>query len=259
MILSICCDIVKMLKYENGAFFLHFCMHVQVKGVLKKTHCAYAGDWQSVIILNCILCTEKTLQPAAFHYVKSRCSFWLLVNAFSCAWHCCRPLCTEPRQRNNASGQDFLLPLPAITSSTFFFVCFGWSYSSYSHFAPSSMSHLSSLFLYLSVSLPIILHCLYWDTSLLSPVTGSQRAWRSWLQKVYPLPTFDTASPSFTHICTHAHTNTLAVHTKFAASVVQQSSQMSDYKLLKGVYRVQRKQCVAHISQVSYSLNLVTF
>lgn len=75
-------------------------------------------------------------------------------------------------------------------------------------FAPSSTSHLSYLHPYLLLFSPCL--CPSYHSGLLlemrlSLVTGSQRAWRSWLQKVCPIPTLTSVLP---HLHTHPHAHT---------------------------------------------------
>lgn len=141
ILVSICKNITKIHKCEKGLYPCTAVCVYMCKKFLKNW--AYASEWHPMIMHYLCTHTQKSLQPALFHYVKSRCSFWLLVNVFSCAWHCCWPLYTECRQGNNASRQDFLFFLPAIAWSTSFFVSFSQLLSTYSHFC--TLFHVSPL------------------------------------------------------------------------------------------------------------------
>lgn len=100
-------------------------------------------------------------------------------------------------------------------------------------------------------------HRLLGEMRLVWPLIGSQRACGSWLQKVCPYTYFDTVSlslfPSFTHTHMHKHTRSFT-----ACMVNHEACQMSSYKLLKGITRLQRQRGTASICQVKSFINLVT-
>lgn len=207
------------------------------------------------------------------------------MNVFSCVWHCCWPPYTECRQRNYASGQYFLLSpshslwlsfsaiaasladlsllcllLSPLSTDSHRYHPLTW-FISYLFFLSSPfilISFFPSSFFCCSVSLcHSYHHRLLGEMRLVWPLIGSQRACGSWLQKVCPYTYFDTVSlslfPSFTHTHMHKHTRSFT-----ACMVNHEACQMSSYKLLKGITRLQRQRGTASICQVKSFINLVT-